>query len=78
MRNQNLKHAMQNIEETTGDTLLTKTEVAELFNCSTQTITRMEASGILPAARLGPGMVRFKRSVILEYIEAHSKSAVTV
>lgn len=48
--------------------LLTRKDVAKLFQVSTLTVIRLEAAGKLPAVRLGAGTVRYRRSDIERFI----------
>jgi len=54
---------------TTESALITATELANLLGISVRSVWRMESSQKLPAAvRLG-GLVRWQRSVIMQWIE---------
>lgn len=48
--------------------LLTRKDVAKLFQVSALTVIRLEAAGKLPAVRLGAGTVRYRRSDIERFI----------
>jgi len=50
--------------------LLTRKDVAALFQCSTLTVIRLEDAGKLPAIRLGAGSVRYKRDTVLNYLNS--------
>jgi excisionase family DNA binding protein len=54
--------------------LLTRKQVAALFQVSPLTVIRLEDAGKLPALRLGAGSVRYKRSDVEKFIS----NAVTV
>ena len=54
---------------TVTDALLTRKQIAALFQISTQTVIRLEASGALPAVRLGAGSVRYQRSAVEKLIQ---------
>ena len=53
---------------TITDQLLTRKQVAALFQVSTLTVIRLEDAGKLPALRLGAGSVRYKRSDVEKFI----------
>ena len=53
-----------------GKELLTRKDVAELFQVSTLTIIRLENDGKLPAIRLGAGTVRYRRADVEALIAA--------
>jgi excisionase family DNA binding protein len=73
MRAEKLHHGVKNMSTVTTE-LLTRKQVAALFQVSTPTIIRLEDAGKLPALRLGAGSVRYKRSDVENFIS----SAVTV
>jgi excisionase family DNA binding protein len=50
--------------------LLTRKDVAELFQVTTMTVFRLEQDGKLPAIRLGAGTVRYRRSDVEKFIAA--------
>jgi len=50
--------------------LLTRKDVAELFQVSTLTVIRLENDGKLPAIRLGAGSVRYRKSDVEALITA--------
>ena len=53
---------------TITEELLTRKDVAKLFQVSTLTVIRLEAAGKLPAVRLGAGTVRYRKSDIERFI----------
>jgi excisionase family DNA binding protein len=54
--------------------LLTRKDVAALFQCSTLTVIRLEDAGKLPAIRLGAGSVRYKRTAVETYLNSLEKT----
>jgi len=48
--------------------LMTRRQVAELFQVSQLTVIRMEQDGKLQAIRLGAGSVRYRRSEVEKFI----------
>ena len=54
---------------TVTDQLLTRKQIAALFQISEQTVIRLEESGKLPALRLGAGSVRYQRSTVEKLIQ---------
>jgi len=53
---------------TITETLLTRKQVAALFQVSTLSVIRLEQAGSLPAIRLGAGSVRYRRSDVEAFI----------
>jgi excisionase family DNA binding protein len=49
--------------------LLTRKDVAELFQVSTITVIRLENDGKLPAIRLGAGSVRYRKSDVEKFLQ---------
>ena len=49
--------------------LLTRKDVAELFQVSTLTIIRLENDGKLPAIRLGAGTVRYRKGDVEKFLQ---------
>jgi excisionase family DNA binding protein len=60
---------------TITEELLTRKDVAKLFQVSTLTIIRLEAAGKLSAVRLGAGTVRYRKSDIERFIANHRCSS---
>jgi excisionase family DNA binding protein len=50
--------------------LLNATDVAELLRCSKKTIYAYADAGLLPAARLSPKVLRFRREDVEAFIAA--------
>jgi excisionase family DNA binding protein len=67
MRTEKLKKGIQNMPTVTTE-LLTRKQVASLFQISVLSVIRMEQDGKLPAVRLGAGTVRYKRSTVEKFI----------
>ena len=66
-RNRRLgEKAMQNVQ----NELLTRRQVAELFQVSPLTVIKWESAGKLPALRLGAGSVRYRREDVQAFITA--------
>ena len=68
MRNEKLHHGAKAMPTVTTE-LLTRKQIAALFQISTQTIIRMENDGKLPALRLGAGSVRYRRIDVEKLIQ---------
>lgn len=69
MRSEKLFQGAKNMTTIT-DQLLTRKQVAALFQVSTLTIIRLEDAGKLNPVRLGAGSIRHKRSDVEAYIAA--------
>jgi excisionase family DNA binding protein len=54
---------------TITETLLTRKQVAAIFQMSTLSVIRLEASGKLPAIRLGAGSVRYRKSDVETFLQ---------
>jgi excisionase family DNA binding protein len=50
--------------------LMTRKQVAELFQVSPLTVIRLQQDGKLPAVRLGAGSIRYKKSDVEAFIQA--------
>jgi excisionase family DNA binding protein len=48
--------------------LMTRAQVAQLFQVSSHSIIRLENAGKLPAVRLGAGSVRYRRTDVEKFI----------
>jgi predicted DNA-binding transcriptional regulator AlpA len=68
MRNEKLDLCIAAMPTVTKE-LLTRKQIAGLFQISTQTIIRWENVGKLPALRLGAGSVRYLRSDVEKLIQ---------
>ena len=55
---------------TITDELLTRADLQKLFKVSQPTIIRLEASGKLPAIRIGAGTVRYRRADIEAFLNS--------
>ncbi len=69
MRDEKLYHGVKAMPEVT-EQLLTRKQIAALFQVSEPTVIRLEHAGKLPALRFGAGSVRYKRADVLAYIES--------
>jgi predicted DNA-binding transcriptional regulator AlpA len=69
MRNEKLNAGAKAMPHTTEE-LLTRRDVAKLFQISPISVIRLERSGKLPAVRIGLGTVRYRRSDVLNFIAA--------
>jgi excisionase family DNA binding protein len=69
MRQEKLNKGVINMNAVSSE-LMTRKQVAALFQVDPQTVIRLEASGSLPAIRLGAGSVRYKRSDVEKFIQA--------
>jgi excisionase family DNA binding protein len=69
MRDEKLYKGAENMSTVT-EQLLTRKQIAALFQVSELTVIRLEKAGKLPAFRFGAGSVRYKRSDVLAYIES--------
>lgn len=49
--------------------LMTRKQVAELFQVSPLTVIRLEQAGKLPAVKVGAGSIRYKRTDVEKFIE---------
>ena len=49
--------------------LLTRKDIAEIFQVSPLTVIRWEQSGKLPAIRLGAGSVRYRRADVENFLQ---------
>jgi excisionase family DNA binding protein len=66
MRNEKAHIGAKNMPTVTTE-LLTRRQVAALFQVSTLTVIRLEAAGKLPAVRIGTS-IRYRRSDVETYI----------
>jgi excisionase family DNA binding protein len=57
--------------------LLTRKQVAEIFQISPITVIRLEASGKLPAVRIGAGSVRYRFEDVAAFIDKSITGAVS-
>ena len=58
-------------DQPNGDALLLRVgEVAALLGCSVRLVWRLRSEGLLPAVRLGPKSVRWRRETVVEYVES--------
>jgi len=69
MRQEHIRTAQRNKAMIAEKELLTRKDVAELFQVTKMTVIRLENDGKLPAIRLGAGSVRYRRSDIEKFIE---------
>jgi excisionase family DNA binding protein len=69
MRNEKLHHGVKNMSTVT-EQLLTRKQVAAIFQVVPQTVIRLENAGKLPAVRLGASSVRYRREDVQAYIES--------
>ena len=53
---------------TITDELLTRKDLMQLFKVSQPTVLRLEASGKLPAVRIGAGTVRYRRTDVEAFL----------
>jgi excisionase family DNA binding protein len=67
MRNEKLKFGARTMPTIT-DELLTRKQVAAIFQVSPLTVIRLENDGKLPAIRLGAGSVRYHKSDVENFI----------
>jgi predicted DNA-binding transcriptional regulator AlpA len=68
MRLEKIKTGVRNMPTIT-ETLLTRKQVAAIFQMSKLSVIRLEAGGKLPAIRLGAGSVRYRRSDIEKFLQ---------
>jgi excisionase family DNA binding protein len=68
MYNEKLKAGAKAMPTVT-ETLLTRKQVAELFQVSQPTIIRLQAAGKLPAVVLGAGSIRYRKSDVEKLIQ---------
>ncbi len=54
---------------TITETLLTRKQVAAIFQMCPLSVIRLEASGKLPAIRLGAGSVRYRKSDVEKFLQ---------
>ena len=64
--------------EETGDHLLTRSEVAELFQVSPSTVTRWAEAGILPAIKTLGGHRRYGARTVLELARQFTRQGVSM
>ncbi len=57
------------------DQLLTKQEVADWLRVDLNTVDRMRERGDLPTVKVGPRLVRFRRSDVLRLLEEGDSTA---
>jgi excisionase family DNA binding protein len=69
MRNEKLHAGISAMQARSVPELLTRKQVAELFQVSPLTIIRLEAAGKLPAVKVGAGSIRYKREDVEAFIE---------
>ena len=54
-----------------GDALLLRVgEVAGLLGCSIRLVWQLKSEGVLPAVRLSPKSVRWRRETVIEYVDS--------
>ena len=68
MRQEKAFQGVRNMPTVT-DELLTRKQVMAICQVSQQTVLRLEASGALPALRLGAGSVRIRRSDLEKFLQ---------
>jgi predicted DNA-binding transcriptional regulator AlpA len=68
MRNFNLHHGAKTMPTVTTE-LLTRADVAKLFQVCQASVIRWEAAGRLQAVRIGAGSVRYRRSDVEKLIQ---------
>jgi excisionase family DNA binding protein len=73
MRSEALHRGAIKMPQVTSE-LMTRKQVAQLFQVSPLTIIRLEQAGKLPAVRLGAGSIRYRHADVLNFI---AKSIVT-
>lgn len=61
---------MTAIRNTITNELLTRRDVANLFQCSLMTVIRLQNAGKLPPVRIGAGSVRYRREDVQAYINS--------
>ncbi len=69
MRAEKRHKGVQNMPTIT-ESLLTRKQVAAIFQVVPQTVIRLENAGKLPAVRLGAASVRYRREDVQAYIES--------
>ena len=58
-------------EQPNGDSLLLRVnEVARLLGCSIRLVWQLKSEGVLPAVRLSPKSVRWRRETVIEYVDS--------
>jgi len=67
MRQEKLYNGVKNMNTITNE-LMTRAQVAQLFQVTPHTVLRLENAGKLPALRLGAGSVRYRRTDVEKFI----------
>lgn len=67
MRQERIYTGVKNMSTVT-EQLLTRKQIAALFQVSPLTVIRLEQAGKLPAIRLGAGSVRYRKSDVERFV----------